>query len=122
MKDYILNISFLIHKPIKYYLEFKNNFIFLNSLINKTLKINFIHNKCIICKIYNSIYKKGYCKNCFFKSLNNYIGIIKPELCRAHLNIAYKDIDFEKSIELQKHIVYLSITSNIKVGITKKKA
>ncbi|WGH27225.1 MAG: DUF2797 domain-containing protein [Candidatus Shikimatogenerans bostrichidophilus] len=47
--------------------------------------------------------------------------IFKPELCTAHLNIEKKNLKKEKKFELQKHIIYLSITSNLKIGITIKK-
>ena len=39
---------------------------------------------------------------------------------KAHLNVADRDLDYEKRIQLQPHIVYLSNTGSVKVGITRK--
>jgi hypothetical protein len=121
MKGYIKNIHYINTNPIKYYLELNNNFLFLNTLMNKKIFIYYIHNRCIKCKKKNSIYKNGYCYTCFLNHPKNYIGIIKPERCTSHLNIENKNIFFEKQIELQNHIVYLSITSQIKIGVTREK-
>ncbi|WGH25832.1 MAG: DUF2797 domain-containing protein [Candidatus Shikimatogenerans bostrichidophilus] len=49
------------------------------------------------------------------------MGIFFPSKCTSHLNIKNKNLIKEKKIELQKHIVYISLTGNIKVGITIKK-
>ena len=46
--------------------------------------------------------------------------IIRPELSTAHLGIEDRDLEFEKKIQLQPHIVYLSLSSHIKVGVTRK--
>ncbi|MDH3004553.1 MAG: DUF2797 domain-containing protein [Candidatus Shikimatogenerans sp. JK-2022] len=64
------------------------------------------------------MFKDGFCKNCYFE--NFYLGIYHPIKCTSHLNIEYKNLKYEKTIELQKHIIYISITGNTKVGITIK--
>jgi hypothetical protein len=46
--------------------------------------------------------------------------IMKPELSTAHLDIEDRDLDYEKKVQLQPHIVYLSLSSEIKVGVTRK--
>ena len=45
--------------------------------------------------------------------------VMKPELSKAHLDIQDRDITYEKKVQLQNHIVYLSKTSGIKVGVTR---
>jgi hypothetical protein len=45
--------------------------------------------------------------------------VMKPELSKAHLEIEDRDISYEKKVQLQNHIVYLSKTSGIKVGVTR---
>tara|TARA_S200000501_G_C20822782_1_gene743630 strand:- start:1287 stop:1868 length:582 start_codon:yes stop_codon:yes gene_type:complete len=45
--------------------------------------------------------------------------VMKPELSKAHLDIQDRDLEYEKKIQLQDHIVYLSKTSGIKVGVTR---
>jgi hypothetical protein len=45
--------------------------------------------------------------------------IMKPELSTAHLDIEDRDLDYEKRVQLQPHIVYLALSSEIKVGVTR---
>jgi len=46
--------------------------------------------------------------------------IMKPELSTAHLDIEDRDLDYEKRVQLQPHIVYLALSSDVKVGVTRK--
>jgi hypothetical protein len=45
---------------------------------------------------------------------------MRPELSKAHLNIADRNLDYEKEVQLKPHIVYLANSSNVKVGVTRK--
>ena len=45
---------------------------------------------------------------------------MRPELSKAHLNIEDRDLEYEKKVQLQPHIVYLANSSNVKVGVTRK--
>ncbi len=45
---------------------------------------------------------------------------MRPELSKAHLNIEDRDLAYEKKVQLQPHIVYLALSSHLKVGITRK--
>ena len=45
--------------------------------------------------------------------------VMKPELSKAHLEIEDRDLKYEKKIQIQDHIVYLSKTSETKVGVTR---
>ncbi len=62
----------------------------------------------------------GFCKSCFFETPQAGDWIMKPELSKAHLGIEDRDLDYEKSVQLQPHIVYLANSSNVKVGVTRK--
>ena len=46
--------------------------------------------------------------------------IMRPELSKAHLDQEERDLDYEKRVQLQPHIVYLANSSNVKVGVTRK--
>jgi hypothetical protein len=46
--------------------------------------------------------------------------IMRPELSTAHLDKEDRDLDYEKKVQLQPHIVYLANSSNVKVGVTRK--
>ena len=45
---------------------------------------------------------------------------MKPELSTAHLDKEDRDLEYEKKMQLQPHIVYLANSSNVKVGVTRK--
>ena len=45
---------------------------------------------------------------------------MRPELSKAHLDQEDRDLEYEKKVQLQPHIVYLANSSNIKVGVTRK--
>ena len=47
-------------------------------------------------------------------------SIIRPELSRIHEGVALRDYDWEMAHHMQPHIVYLSKTAGIKVGVTRE--
>ena len=106
--------------PINYFIEFEDNFIHLNQFIDKLFKFECIGYSCLSCSESQSLYRQGFCKSCFFESPLAGDWIMRPELSKAHLNIADRDLDYEKKIQLQPHVVYLSNTGRIKVGVTRK--
>jgi len=106
--------------PIQYYLKLAHDFINLNQLIGKDITINFEKHQCLSCGKNIKIFRQGYCYDCFYKSANVGNWIIKPELSTAHLDIEDRDLVYEKKVQLQPHIVYLALSSNIKVGVTRK--
>ena len=106
--------------PIQYFLVFKNDFINFNQALNKTLKLEFIDFECLNCGNKRLIYRQGFCKNCFFEIPAAGDWIMKPELSTAHLDKEDRDLEYEKRMQLQPHIVYLANSSNVKVGVTRK--
>ena len=107
-------------EPIQYYLVFENDFIHVNQLLSKTIKIDLVGEQCLSCGISRPIYRQGFCKNCFFDSPFAGEWIIRPELSKAHLGIQDRDLKYEQEMQLQPHIVYLANSSNVKVGVTRK--
>ncbi len=106
--------------PIQYYLVFKNDFIHVNQLLNKTITMTFAGEECLNCGLHKEIYRQGFCKSCFFDTPNAGDWIMRPELSTAHLGKEDRDLDYEKKVQLQPHIVYLANSSNVKVGVTRK--
>ena len=106
--------------PINYFIEFEDNFIHLNQFIDKLFKFECTGYSCLSCSESQNLYRQGFCKSCFFESPLTGDWIMRPELSKAHLNIADRDLDYEKKIQLQPHVVYLSNTGRIKVGVTRK--
>jgi hypothetical protein len=107
-------------EPIQYYLVFENDFIHMNQLLNKTIEMKLVGHQCLSCGIDRPIYRQGFCKTCFFDKPFAGDWIMRPELSTAHLNKEDRDLDYEKKVQLQPHIVYLANSSNVKVGVTRK--
>ena len=105
--------------PIQYYLVFENSFLSLNQLLGKSLEINFQGYQCLNCGKKKKIFRQGFCYDCFMSSASAGEWIMKPELSTAHLDIEDRDLDYEKRVQLQPHIVYLALSSEIKVGVTR---
>ena len=92
----------------------------MNQLLNKTIKLKFVKYQCLNCGLNNEIYRQGFCKNCFFDIPQAADWIMRPELSTAHLGKEDRDLEYEKQVQLQPHIVYLANSSNVKVGVTRK--
>lgn len=107
--------------PVQYYLVFDNDFLNINQLLNKTITITCVGEECLNCNLSKPIFAQGFCKTCFFESPQTADWIMKPELSTAHLDKEYRDLAYEKQVQLQPHIVYLANSSNIKVGVTRKR-
>ncbi len=106
--------------PIQYYLELDADFININQLLDKEIEISFEKYQCLTCGKNKKIYRQGNCYDCFYKSAQVGDWIMKPELSTAHLGIEDRDLAYEQKVQLQPHIVYLALSSNVKVGVTRK--
>jgi hypothetical protein len=106
--------------PIQYYLVFENSFLSLNQLLNKSMEINFVGYQCLNCGKKKKIFRQGFCYDCFMSSASAGDWIMKPELSTAHLDIEDRDLEYEKKVQLQPHVVYLALSSEVKVGVTRK--
>lgn len=109
-----------IGNPIQYYLVFEDSFLNVNQLLNKEIEINFVGYQCLNCQKKKKIFRQGFCYDCFYSSPAVGDWIMRPELSTAHLGIADRDLDFEQKVQLQPHVVYLALSSEIKVGVTRK--
>jgi hypothetical protein len=106
--------------PIQYYLVFEDSFLNMNQLLDKEIEINFAGYQCLNCCKKKKIFRQGFCYDCFYSSPAVGDWIIRPELSTAHLGIADRDLDYEQKVQLQPHVVYLAVASEIKVGVTRK--
>ena len=107
-------------ETIEYYLEMDNDFLNLNQLLDRKLKIEFENYQCLNCGKQKKIFRQGFCYDCFYEQPSAGDWIMKPELSTAHLGIEDRDIAYEKAVQLKPHIVYLALSSEIKVGVTRK--
>ena len=106
--------------PIQYYLVFENSFLNINQLIGKEIEIEFQGYQCLNCGKAKKIFRQGFCYDCFMSSPAVGDWIMKPELSTAHLDIEDRDLAYEKRVQLQPHVVYLALSSEVKVGVTRK--
>ena len=106
--------------PIQYILIFQDSFLNVNQLLNKNIEINFVGFQCLNCGKKKKIFRQGFCYDCFFSSPAVGDWIMKPELSTAHLGIQDRDLAYEEKVQLQPHIVYLALSSEVKVGVTRK--
>ena len=107
-------------EKIQYYLDMGTDFLNMNQLLNKTLELEFVKYECLNCHLERPIYRQGFCKSCFFETARAGDWIMRPELSTAHLGKEDRDLEYEKAMQLQPHIVYLANSSNVKVGVTRK--
>lgn len=106
--------------PIQYYLVFENDFINMNQLLDRNLELRYVKYQCLNCKLDKPIYRQGFCRSCFFEIPQAAEWIMHPELSKAHLGIEDRDLDYEKKVQIQPHVVYLANSSSVKVGVTRK--
>ncbi|QIE60194.1 DUF2797 domain-containing protein [Rasiella rasia] len=106
--------------PIQYYLVFKTDFLHVNQLLDKNITITFLRYECLNCGLEKKIYRQGFCYDCFYEIPQAADWIMRPELSTAHLDKEDRDLEYEKKVQLQPHIVYLANSSNVKVGVTRK--
>ena len=94
--------------------------VLMNDFIGKTIRLEW--NGVINCSACNKVTKKsfgqGFCYSCFINSPQASPCILRPELCRAHLGEG-RDVEWEEKHHNQPHIVYLALSSAVKVGITR---
>jgi len=109
-----------IDGEVEYTLVLGDDHIEMNDLIGTEISLSFTGQiNCVSCgKLAKKAFGQGFCYPCFINSPMNAECIIRPELCEAHLGKG-RDPEWEKKHHLQKHNVYLALTSKVKVGVTR---
>lgn len=115
-----------LHNEVHYSLSLFENLnpscsIDLNALIGKTLSFSYsgIINCVVTGKRIKKAYGEGMSYDAFKSSPLAVESIIRPELSKIHEGIALRDYEWEMKYHMQPHIVYLSKTAGVKVGVTK---
>jgi hypothetical protein len=105
---------------VEYFLPFDGEEIKMNDLIGK--KITMEHSGeiyCIKCgRKTKTSFAQGYCYPCFKTAPETEECVLRPELCRAHEGIA-RDMVFAQQHCLIEHVVYMAVSSHVKVGVTR---
>ncbi|MEM6766172.1 MAG: DUF2797 domain-containing protein [Bacteroidota bacterium] len=107
--------------PIQYILKLGDSSIIMNELVGTSVKLH--HTGKINCRIcgrkLKKTYGEGFCYDHFMKAPENSPCIIRPELCEGHMGIG-RDVAWEEKYHNKPHIVYLAVSSGIKVGVTRQ--
>lgn len=107
---------------VHYLLTADDDFLKMDQLLGRQISIEFLDQKiCSSCgNMFKSLFRMGFCRECFFSSPMAGESIVRPELSRAHDDIEDRDLAFEKSYQLQPHVVYLAVSGGLKVGVTRE--
>jgi len=107
--------------PITYSLSNNNDSIELNQFIGRDIILE--HNgkkNCIGCnKEIAKTYQQGYCFNCCNQLASCDFCILRPAKCHYHLGTC-REPEWGLVNCFRNHVVYLSISSDVKVGITRQ--
>lgn len=109
-------------KHIDDYINMKSDEkICMNDFIGKKFSLKFLDAiNCIACqRKVTKTFNQGYCFPCFQKLAECDMCIVKPELCHFDEGTCRDDEFAEKHCNIT-HIIYCSLTSAPKIGITRK--
>ena len=105
---------------VNYYLPVGDEVVYMNELIGREIEFRYLDQiNCIKCgRKTKTSFAQGFCYTCFLNAPETSECVLRPELCRAHEGIS-RDMEWSKEHCLQDHVVYLSLTSGLKVGVTR---
>ncbi|WP_306643869.1 DUF2797 domain-containing protein [Sanyastnella coralliicola] len=96
--------------------------VYMNDLVGQEIKLswdNKIH--CVVTgKSIKKTYGEGMSFDAWRTSPMSVESIVRPELSRIHEGIALRDKEWEEEHHNKPHYVYLSLTSDVKVGVTRE--
>ncbi|MFO7669116.1 MAG: DUF2797 domain-containing protein [Bacteroidales bacterium] len=106
--------------PVEYQLPLGSERISMNRLIGSQIIMTFLGKiNCVRCgRETRKSFAQGYCYPCFSTAPETEECVLRPELCRAHEEVA-RDMDYAREHCLREQVVYLSLTSGLKVGVTR---
>ncbi len=106
--------------PVQYFLPIGVEEVFMNDLIGSEIRMEFLGEiNCIRCgRKTSKSFAQGYCFPCFRSAPETEECVLHPEMCRAHEGVA-RDMEYAATHCLSDQVVYLSLTSGLKVGVTR---
>ena len=107
--------------PVTYRLELGGQSACVNDWLGTRIRIEYLQQiECIHCgRTTSKSFNQGYCYPCFRSLAQCDQCIMSPEKCHFHLGTC-REPDWAMTHCMRPHIVYLSNTSSIKVGITRE--
>jgi hypothetical protein len=106
--------------PVQYFLPLGDSELPMNELIGQSISLKFTGQiNCISCgKRTKTSFGQGFCYNCLQTAPEASETVMRPELSKAHLGIA-RDMDWAREHDLIDHFVYLAVSGELKVGVTR---
>jgi len=116
----ILKMNSELTGTVKYTLPIGGEKVDMNALVGKEIRMQFDGRiNCISCgKQTKTSFGQGFCYNCLQTAPEASESIMRPELSKAHLGIA-RDMEWAEKHDLIDHFVYLAVSSEVKVGVTR---
>jgi hypothetical protein len=117
-------------EPVRYYLQ--DGFwdasravdeLPMNDWIGTHVELRFEGEiQCVYCgRVSKKSFGQGFCYPCFRARAESDVCIVKPELCHhGNPDDPCRDEEFAQSQCFQPHVLYASLTSGVKVGITRR--
>ena len=116
----ILKMRTVLAEPVQYTLPIGDSQINMNDLIGKEMKMTFTGQiNCISCgKLTKTSFGQGFCYNCLQTAPEASESVLRPELSKSHFGMA-RDMEWAEKHDLINHFVYLAVSSEVKVGVTR---
>jgi hypothetical protein len=116
----ILKMRTELAEPVNYTLPIGDSQINMNDLIGKEMKMTFTGQiNCISCgKLTKTSFGQGFCYNCLQTAPEASESVLRPELSKSHFGMA-RDMEWAEKHDLINHFVYLAVSSEVKVGVTR---
>ena len=121
MEGFLRELDHTVADPIAYHAVFDQGNLPLNALLGQQIELRFLGEKrCIVCnRKVNKLYQGGYCYPCVTTLAQTDLCIVKPHECHFHLGTC-RDATYGESHCMIPHYVYLAVSSQAKVGLTRK--
>ena len=107
--------------PVGYRLELGGQSVRVNDWLGQPIRIEYLQQiECIHCgRVTNKSFNQGFCYPCFRDLAQCDVCIMSPEKCHFHLGTC-REPDWALTHCMRPHVIYLSNTSGVKVGITRE--
>ena len=107
--------------PVRYRLQLGGQQVTLSDYLGQRIRIEYLQQiECVHCgRVTKKSFSQGFCYPCFISLAQCDRCIMSPEHCHFHLG-SCREPEWGESHCMRPHIIYLSNTSGVKVGITRE--
>ncbi len=109
-----------LSQPVRYQLKLGGQTVTLNELLGQQVRLEYLRQiECVHCgRVTNKSFNQGFCYPCFRDLARCDICIVSPEKCHFHLGTC-REPEWAEANCMRPHVIYLSNTSGVKVGVTR---